>query len=150
MFREERLGCIKGLQISRNCSAIHHLLFVDDLLIFGKTTIFEASSIKTCLDKYCCWSGQSINATKSSIRFSKNINPTICSAISNIIPYPSNPSNSLYLSLPIMMGNSKRRAFQEIIDKVHCIIDGWRAKTLSQAGRLFSSNLWLLLSHLMP
>jgi hypothetical protein len=34
------------------------------------------------------------------------------------------------------MGNSKKRAFQGIIDKVLGKIAGWRAKTLSQAGRL--------------
>jgi hypothetical protein len=34
------------------------------------------------------------------------------------------------------MGNSKKRAFQGIIDKVHSRIEGGRAKTLSQAGRL--------------
>jgi hypothetical protein len=34
------------------------------------------------------------------------------------------------------MGNSKKRAFQGIIDKGLNIIEGWRAKTLSQAGRL--------------
>jgi hypothetical protein len=34
------------------------------------------------------------------------------------------------------MGNSKKRAFQGIIDKVLSKIEGWRAKTLSQAGRL--------------
>jgi hypothetical protein len=34
------------------------------------------------------------------------------------------------------MENSKKRAFQGIIDKVLSRIEGWRAKTLSQAGRL--------------
>jgi hypothetical protein len=34
------------------------------------------------------------------------------------------------------MGNSKKRAFQGIIDKGLNRIEGWRAKTLSQAGRL--------------
>jgi hypothetical protein len=34
------------------------------------------------------------------------------------------------------MGNSKRGAFQFIFDKVLSRIDGWRAKTLSQAGIL--------------
>jgi hypothetical protein len=34
------------------------------------------------------------------------------------------------------MGNSKKRAFQGIIDKVQSRIAGWRAKTLFQASRL--------------
>jgi hypothetical protein len=34
------------------------------------------------------------------------------------------------------MGNSKRSSFQFIIDKVLSRIDGWRAKSLSQLGRL--------------
>jgi hypothetical protein len=131
LFKEERNGFIKVLRIARNCTAIHHLLFADDLLIFRRATVSEATCIKSCLDKYCRWSGQSINATKSSIRLSKNTNPSTSEVISNIIPYPSNPSNSLYLGLPILMGNSKKRAFQGIIDKVLGIIEGWRAKTLS-------------------
>jgi hypothetical protein len=34
------------------------------------------------------------------------------------------------------MGNSKRQAFQSIVDKVLRRVEGLRAKTLSQAGRL--------------
>jgi hypothetical protein len=76
LLKEERSGNIKGMRIARNSPAINHLLFADDLLIFGKATLLEASSIKSCLDKYCAWSGQTVNASKSSIRFSKNTNPT--------------------------------------------------------------------------
>jgi hypothetical protein len=125
MFKEEGFGRFKGLRIARNCSPIHHLLFPDDLLIFGEASVLVAASIKSCLDKYSRWSGQAINASKSSIRFNKNTNPTTTNLISNIIPYPSNTNSSLYLGLPILMGNSKKRAFQGIIDKVHSRIEGW-------------------------
>ena len=117
LFKEERMGSIKGLRIARNCAPIHHLLFADVLLMFGKASFSEASCFKSFLDKYCRWSGQSINASKFSIRFSKNTNPAISDAIINILPYISNPPKSLYLGLPIFLGNSKR-AFQGIIDKV--------------------------------
>jgi hypothetical protein len=136
MFKEERNGSLHGLRIARNCSPIHYLLFADDLLIFGKATVSVAASIKSCLNKYCRWSGQKINASKSTIKFSKNIISSKSVAISNIIPYPSNKCTSLYLCLPILMGNSKKRAFQGIIDKVFGRIKGWKTKSLSQAGRL--------------
>jgi hypothetical protein len=135
-FREDALGNIKGLKISRNTPAIHHLLFADDLLIFGKATLKEASNILSCLTKYCLWSGQSIHNGKSSIRFSKNTNPATTALILDILPFSSTSSKSIYLGLPILFGNSKHSTFLNIIDKVKNKMDGWRAKTLSQAGRL--------------
>jgi hypothetical protein len=136
LFKEERNGSIKGFRIARNVSAIHHLLFADDLIIFGRASVAEVASIKLCLDKYCKWSGQLVNASKSSIHFTKNTLPSISTAIKSIIPYSTNSSNNLYLGLPILMENSKKMAFQSILDKVLNRIEGWRAKHLSQAGRL--------------
>jgi hypothetical protein len=56
--------------------------------------------------------------------------------ILNILPYSLNPTNSTYLGLPILFGNSKKDVFQNIIDRVNSKMDGWCAKTLSQAGRM--------------
>jgi hypothetical protein len=67
MFKEERNGSLKGHRIARNCSPIHHLHFADDFFIFGEASVLVAASIKSCLDKYSRWSGQSINASRSSI-----------------------------------------------------------------------------------
>lgn len=106
-------------------------------MIFCRATYSEACCIKSCLDKYCKWSDQSINSSKSSIRFSRNTNPVSSLSISNILPYQTNSSkSSIYLCLPILFGNSKLEAFHYILDKIHKKIDRWRAKTLSQAGRL--------------
>jgi hypothetical protein len=124
MFREESFGSIRGLKISRNNPAIHHLLFADDILIFGRVNFSKACCINSCLEKYCKWFGQFINTSKSSIRFSKNTNPSTISSITTILPYICNPPKSLYLGLPILMGNSKRGAFQFIFDKVLSRIDG--------------------------
>jgi hypothetical protein len=111
LLREEQNVNIKGMKIARNNPSIHHLLFADDLLLFGKASISEATTLKKCLDKYCLWSGQTINATKSSIRFSKNSNPTTSSNILNILPFSANLKSPIYLGLPILIGNSKREAF---------------------------------------
>jgi hypothetical protein len=136
LFKKVTLGNIKGLKISRNNPAIHHLLFVDDLSTFGKATPKEASMIQSCLVKYCLWLGQSINNGKYSIRFSKNTNPTTATLILDLLPFSLNNHQSIYLCLPILFGNSKKSAFIGIIDKVKSKVNGWRAKTLSQASRL--------------
>jgi hypothetical protein len=111
LFREEALGNIRDLKISRHFSTIHHLLFANDLLIFGKATPKEANNIQSCLEKYCLWSGQFINSGKSSIRFSKNANPSTVALILDILPYSPNPTKSIYLGLPILFGNFKKAIF---------------------------------------
>jgi hypothetical protein len=136
LVREEAVGNLKGLKIFRHTSAIHHLFFADDLLIFGKATLKKASCIQSYLTKYCLWSSQSINNGKSSIKFSRNINPSTVTHILDVLPYPSNSLKFIYLGLPILFGNSKKSVFQNIIEKVKSKVEGWRAKSLSQAGRL--------------
>jgi hypothetical protein len=136
LFKEETLANIRGLKISRHSSAIHHLLFADDLLIFGKSTPNEANNIHSCLEKYCHWSSQSIITGKSSITFSKKTNPSTVALILDILPYSPNLAKSIYLGLPILFGNSKKAYFQNIIDRVNSKMDGWHAKSLSQAGRM--------------
>jgi hypothetical protein len=110
LFREEALGNIKGLKIPRNNPAIHHLLFVDDLLIFGKATPKEASIIQSCLVKYCLWSGQSINNGKFSIRFSKNTNPSTTALILDLLPYsPQTTINPFTLACLFSLSTPKNQ-----------------------------------------
>jgi hypothetical protein len=135
LLKEERIGNIKGMKIARASHAINHFLFADDLLLFGKASPLEAASFKGCLDKYCSRSGQSINSRKSSIRFNKNTKPSTTNSILSILSFNPNPTGSIYLGLPILMGRSKGDAFQSIIDSIQSKMEGWRARTLSQAGR---------------
>jgi hypothetical protein len=132
---QESIGSLKGIRMSKNNSPISHLLFADDLIIFAKATSSEATVIKSCLDTYCSWSGQAINFSKSSILFSKNTEGSTINSIQGILPLKITSSASYYLGLPIVIGKSKREAFQPILSKLMGKLDGWRAKTLSQAGR---------------
>jgi hypothetical protein len=114
LFREEAYGNLKGLKIARNTLAIHHPLFADDLLIFGKATLKEATSIQSFLKKYYFWSDQSINNGKSSIRFSSNTHPSTVALILDILPFSPNHTKSIYLGLLILFGNSKTAAFKSL------------------------------------
>jgi hypothetical protein len=119
------------------------MLFADDLILFTKVTSTEAVILNSCLELYCSWYGQAINISKSSIHFSKNTAPSTINSISDIIPFKRTSISSKYLGLPLFFGKSKFVAFKDILEKVSGKIEGWRTKTLSQAGLQFLSNRWL-------
>jgi hypothetical protein len=143
LLRHESQELLKDIKIARNCSSITHLLFADDLVLFAKTTSSEATLIKSILDRYCYWSGQAINTSKSSIHFSKNTVPAVINSISSILPYKRTSFSFKYLGLPLFFGKSKVGAFKDILEKVSGKIEGWHAKTLSQAGRMIVPKIVL-------
>jgi hypothetical protein len=126
---------LHGFPIARSCAPLNHLLFADDVVIFTTATATEAGIIQMCLDKYSRWSGQTVNVTKSNILFSKNTAPSMISSIQTILPYTCTPATARHLSLPLLFGKSKTATFSNILDKVQAKIEGWRSKTLSQAGK---------------
>ncbi|KAL5704561.1 hypothetical protein ACHQM5_022969 [Ranunculus cassubicifolius] len=58
-------GQIKGISLGRDVAPINHLMYADDLLIFGKCELDQLSVIKHLLQWYCQASGQAINIQKS-------------------------------------------------------------------------------------
>jgi len=101
--------------MAQTCLPITHLLFADNLLIFGKATSSEASTIKDFLDSYCKWSGQAINIDKSSILFSKNTTTSPINSIKSILP----------LKLLGKKKKKKKKAFQDILTRMLEKIEGW-------------------------
>lgn len=71
LLREESQGRLLGIKLGRDDLRINHMLFVDDLINFAKSSVREVSVMEECLDKSMLWSGQKINKKKSSVHFSK-------------------------------------------------------------------------------
>ena len=61
----KRKGKIKGIKISARLF-LTHLLFVDDVILFGFGSLEEWRAFKDILDTFCEASGMSININKSS------------------------------------------------------------------------------------
>jgi hypothetical protein len=59
-----RRGVLKGVKVS-NFVNITHLLFFDDVLLFGDGTSQELRSLRTILDLYCKAMGMELNLRKS-------------------------------------------------------------------------------------
>lgn len=85
LLRDENRGNLEGIKLGSLGPSFSHLLFADDILIFGKATIHKARVIHRCLSLYFLWFEQSINQSKFFILFSKNTPSTTCRDIKSIL-----------------------------------------------------------------
>ena len=76
---------IKGIKVSRKI-CITHLLFVDDVLIFGWGSLNEWSKLNEILNLFCSAIGMMINPKKSTF-LKSNISTKVELYVSQIIPF---------------------------------------------------------------
>ena len=81
----KRNGLIKGIKISDHL-AITHLLFVDDVILFGMGTFEDWIAFKVILDTFCKASGMMINLNKSCFLHS-DVDDEVLRRTSDIMPY---------------------------------------------------------------
>lgn len=120
--------CVKG-------PALTHVMYADDIVLFSKVTRNDAQRIVDCLEKYCSWSGQSINKGKSEIFFSKHTLPCNRRAIKQILHMKSLKKDAVYLRAPMFLPRSPSKDFKFFLDKVEAKLSGWRSRSLYWAGR---------------
>jgi len=119
------------------CPPIHSLFFADDLILCGRATIQDATTIQATIQRFCTHSGQVPNLQKSSILFSKNVNPSMQSAIKNIFPVPDLLPNTMHLGHPMIFNhNDRNKAYDFIFNKFQAKLTTVKANKLNHAGRL--------------
>jgi len=62
-------GRWKGIPVSRGGPRISHLMFANDVVLFGEASKEQASIVQACLSEFCKLSGQKLSTQKSSIYF---------------------------------------------------------------------------------
>ena len=136
-FLERELGAgnISGTKPCARGPTITHVMYADDIILFSKATRNDAQRLADCLEKYCLWSGQSINKSKSSIFFSKHTGPCCRRTIKQILELKSLKKDAVYLGAPMFLSRSPSKDFKFLIDKVEAKLTGWRSRCLSWAGR---------------
>ncbi|PKU67297.1 putative mitochondrial protein [Dendrobium catenatum] len=120
--------------VSSGSSSITHLLYADDLLVFGKATVTNAINLQNLLHQFACSSGLYVNPSKSAILFSNGCR--ITSEICSILHIDKSTNPIKYLGIPIFYRKLRASDFQPLILKISNSLDGWKAKTLSLAGRV--------------
>ena len=93
-------------------------------------------SIKKGWEIYQSWSGKTANLNKFSISFSRNIRERTYQQLTVQNSFKKTAANAKYLGLPLSMQRAKIPVFNELRNRVKNRLNGWKAKVLSQAGRL--------------
>ncbi|PNY05313.1 ribonuclease H [Trifolium pratense] len=70
-------GLWKTMHAGRNDPLVSHLMFADDLLLFGEANERQMKCVMEILNKFCKISGQEVSNEKISILFSKNVDRNI-------------------------------------------------------------------------
>ncbi|CAL1404768.1 unnamed protein product [Linum trigynum] len=128
-------GDIRGIKLNQNCPRISHCLFADDTVIFGKASVSEADRIKAIIEIYGGTTGQEINASKSSIFFSKNTPHAIQNLVSTKFGFPSAVCHDKYLGVPTEWGRSKKETFRFLLERMEKKGESWKSLMLSPGGK---------------
>ncbi|KAK9992541.1 hypothetical protein SO802_027526 [Lithocarpus litseifolius] len=126
---------LDGVKASINAPAITHVMYADDIVLFSKATKRNATTIVKCIEKYCKWSGQSLNKAKSGVFFSKHTLLQSQRSIKHILKIKKLKHDAVYLGAPFCLSKSPSKDFKFLVDKLESKLTSWRSKTLSRAGR---------------
>ncbi|WJX78916.1 hypothetical protein P8452_62093 [Trifolium repens] len=124
------------LKAGRSGPPISHLMFADDLFLFGKATDMNMKAITDTLDRFCDLSGQLVSVEKTSVLFSRNVNHDTRGVLLNQSGFREASSLGKYLGIRLVGRAPRRSDFEHLVSKVKLKLSGWKATNLSFAGRV--------------
>uniref|UniRef100_A0A803PM53 Reverse transcriptase domain-containing protein n=1 Tax=Cannabis sativa TaxID=3483 RepID=A0A803PM53_CANSA len=116
LLSKENHGLLKGFKLARNGTPVTHLMFADDIILFGEASVREARTLLECLNSYCQCS--------------------CLSTLGNQLATQS-PQCSSQGEFQVEKPKSVKRSedTQHLVDRVLKRIQGWKVKLLSSAGK---------------
>ena len=111
-------GVINGFSLCRNGPKLTHLFFVDDCLIFCRSTFEECNKIQELLAIYETASGQMINKEKTTLFFSRNTDETTQEALKVALSVSIIRHYEKYLGLPSFVGPDRNACFTQIKERI--------------------------------
>lgn len=136
LSQAENSGLLHGARVCQSAPPISHLFFVDDSLIFGRTSPDEIHVVRDIIYRFSCASRQRVNYYKSEVAFSRCISADISATLGSLCGVPIVQKHCLYLGLLASVGRSKKEVFRAIEERINKKLKNWKTRTLSQVGKL--------------
>ncbi|KAI0513486.1 hypothetical protein KFK09_009510 [Dendrobium nobile] len=124
-----------GIKLCPEGPRISHLLYADDVIMLSKANKKEVLGVKRILHKFCEWTGQKINYSKSVIMFGKHVERKRKRSLSRIMGFKY-VKEFLYLGVKMALRRLKKEDFQSIIDEAFKKLNQWGNKYLSLPGKI--------------
>jgi mannosylglycoprotein endo-beta-mannosidase len=126
----------KGIKAGRTGLMISHLMFADDLLLFGEASESQMKCVLDSLHLFCSMSGQETSQEKTSVMFSDNVERNIRNKLLHMYGFKESSNFGNYLGVPLH-GRAPRKAdFQYLLDQVSSKLSMWKATHLSFTRRV--------------
>jgi hypothetical protein len=134
-------GLLRGLKMAPNVF-LSHLLFVDDIIIFGVGNVKEFKVIKSILDLYCTTTGMQINKDKS-IMLSCTLEEVSLEQLKDCFPFSwkSLDEGKKYLGFDLKLVGYKVEDWLWIPRKIQARVSNWTFCLLSRGGHFGSNKL---------
>ena len=133
----------KPFRLRGGSTSISHLMFADDLILFGEATPQTLLAVRESLSLFFKLSGQKMNNGKSKIFFSPNTPQSLVDEFEQDLDVLAAKDLGIYLGFPLSNKRPAKKHFQNIVGKLENKLSLWKANSLSKAGRalLISSTL---------
>lgn len=115
---------------------LSHICFADDLILVAEASMGQVQNIKTILHDFCEASGQKISLQKSNVFFSGNVQEQVAAGLSRELGISITSDLGCYLGIPMLLQRGSAGAYKAVLDKMRKKLSGWKAHTLSFAGRI--------------
>ena len=130
-----RHGSLTGFQSPNIPDSVLLLQYADDTTFFIQASWVAAHTLSTMMDIFSDFSGLKLNREKSSF-IGFELSPEELMRCSRILATPTRTIPIRYLGLPLVDRRLCTQDWQPVLEKVESRLAGWRARLLSQWGRL--------------